>query len=82
MLNYTNPHFYIADKHDCQYELADIWAQVLVDDIDIDFSTLLPGSYIFDQPSTTLDQWIRMTFLTMELASGRLSNIQKDAHML
>ena len=27
VLNYANSHFYVADKRDCQYELADIQAQ-------------------------------------------------------
>ena len=31
ILNYVNPHFYIADEHDCQYELADIQAQAPVE---------------------------------------------------
>ena len=49
-------------------------------DIDVNLSTLLPGSHIFDQPFTTSDQWIRMTVLTVELVPGRLSKVQKDAN--
>ena len=56
------------------FELKHQWR-----DINVNLSTLLSGSYMFDQPFTTLDQWIRMTVLTVELASGRLSKVQKDA---
>ena len=31
ILNYANPHFYVADERDRQYELADIQAQAPVE---------------------------------------------------
>ena len=47
-------------------------------DIDVDLSTSLPGSYMFNQPFTTSDRWTGMAVLTLELASRRLSEVQKD----
>ena len=55
------------------FELKHQWR-----DINIDLSTLLPGSHIFDQHFTTSDQWSGMAVLILELVPRRLNEVQKE----